>query len=89
MDWYKQHNMVQIQKLPKDQGNGGATREKGIRLYCTMADTAWTLQIRGPLGLGWAGMKEGKDVVIAGASLDRATMEALRDQINAALTESV
>lgn len=88
MEFYKPVSTVNIKKLAKDEGNGGATRERAIRLYCTAVQSAWQLQIRGPLGLGWAGTKDGKDFVVAGVSLDRENMEALRDSITKALQRS-
>lgn len=40
-------------------------REKGVRLYSTQFGSAWELQVRCPLGIGYFGLRDGKDFVIA------------------------
>lgn len=61
--------------------------EGAVRLYCTQSASAWQLQVRGPLGLGPFGLRDGKDSVIAGASLSVDQMKELRDAINVLLRE--
>lgn len=60
--------------------------ERAIRLYCTMHATAWALQIRAPLSIG-NGYQDGKDDVVANASLSREDLLALRAAIDEALGE--
>lgn len=62
-------------------------REKAIRLYSTQFGSGWELQVRCPLGIGFAGLRDGKDFVIAGASLGVEQMKELRDSITAMLKE--
>mgnify|MGYP001614930810 CR=1 FL=1 len=62
--------------------------ERAIRLYSTQYAQAWSLQIRSPIGIGTFGMTDGKDDVIANASLHREDMIALRDAINEALADA-
>ena len=64
-------------------------RERGVRLFCTQSGYSWLLQIRSPMTLGSSGYgPDGKDFVIAGAPLDKDTMHALRDAIDAFLKEA-
>ena len=85
----KQRDLYRI--LPRvhifkaDQRDGRI--EKAFRLYCTMHGQAWELQVRGPMGIGNLGMHQGKDDIIASASLSVDDMRALRDQISAILRE--
>lgn len=85
MEYYKPLDMVHIHKA--DKYHRPNRLERAIRLYCIQRHAAWTLQIRGPLGIGFAGHKDGKDDVIAGATLTREGMMDLRNQIDAALKE--
>ena len=62
-------------------------RERAIRLYCTQRGYSWLLQVRAPMTLG-TGNKEGKDFIVSGATLDKATMLELRDAIDAILAET-
>jgi hypothetical protein len=55
-------------------------RVRAIRLYCEQAGGSWGLQIRAPLNL--QNRKEGKDFIVAHATLHREDLEALRDAIN-------
>lgn len=77
---------IRISKHKPDQT--GKRMEKAIRLYCTQYKQAWSLQIRGQLGIGLFGVAEGKDDAIANASLSVDDMVALRDAINTALEHS-
>jgi len=61
-------------------------REQAIRLYCEQSGTAWLLQVRGPQRLGFGG-REGKAFMVAGATLTRDDMVALREAIDALLAE--
>lgn len=56
-----------------------------LRLYCTSADEAWSLQVRGPLKR--ADGRDGADFVIACARMRREDMIALRDAIDRQLEE--
>lgn len=81
---------IRIEKLPKsDAAERMAMENSGrlVRLYCQQYAESWNLQIFGPLGVGFAGMKDGKDYVIARATLSRADLLALRIAITAALGE--
>lgn len=62
-------------------------REKGVRLYSTQYGSAWELQVRCPLGIGYLGLRDGKDFVIAGASLGVEEMKEMRAAITAMLKE--
>lgn len=61
------------------------SRDPAVRLYCTSADARWTLQVRGYRTL--ADGTCGREFMIAGASLDREAMVALRDAVDALLEE--
>ena len=61
--------------------------ERAIRLYCTQYKSSWSLQIRGPMGIGPMGYTDGTKDIIANASFGRDDLEALRDAINEALNE--
>ena len=63
----------------------GERVDRSIRLYCEQAGVAWNLQIRGPLGIGACGLKDGKTDIIANATLHREDLEALRDEISSIL----
>jgi hypothetical protein len=66
------------------------SRERAIRLYCTQVGGSWALQVRSPMSLGSGGYgREGKDFIIAGATLGLDDMRALRDAIDAFLTEAI
>jgi hypothetical protein len=43
-------------------------KERALRLYKSSPD-AWDLQVRGPMGVGFNGLKDGKDFVVAVAGL--------------------
>lgn len=62
-----------------------AEHERAIRLFCDQAGRMWALQVRAPITL--ANGREGKDFMIATAKLDREDLVALRDAIDAMLTE--
>jgi hypothetical protein len=77
-EYYDTNKTVSIHKVDLEP----AKRERGIRLYCTQFKSAWTLQLRGPNGIGRFGTKDGKDFMVAGVSLGREDMKALRDAID-------
>jgi hypothetical protein len=58
----------------------GVERESAIRAYCEMSNAAWVFQVRGPMRL--RNGREGKDFVVATATLERDELLALRDAIN-------
>lgn len=60
-------------------------KKPALRLFCTSADSGWCLQIRAHEKL--ASGRQGQKFLIAGATLDRETMLALRDAINTQLEE--
>jgi hypothetical protein len=80
-DYYKPHKRVRIFKVDY------AGRERGIRLYSTQYGESWSLQVRGPLGVGNQGLRDGKDFVVADASLSVEDMKELRAEITAFLQE--
>lgn len=77
--FYACSDLVRIFKI------NGVDRERAVRFYCEMSDAAWALQLRAPMSLGGNHGPEGKDFVIAHATLDRAELVALRDAIDEAL----
>jgi hypothetical protein len=85
MEFYRPLNgtVPRIRVHKCDQRDGRI--ERAIRLYCTQHGQAWNLQIRSPLGIGYAGMTDGKDDVIANANLYREDLLALRAAIDEAL----
>lgn len=62
-------------------------RERAVRLYSTQFGQAWELQVRCPLGVGPFGLRDGKDFIIAGASLGVSELKELRDAIDAMLRD--
>jgi hypothetical protein len=56
-------------------------------LYCTQHQESWSLQVRGPLGIGSFGLLDGKSDIIADAALSRKELISLREAINIALLE--
>lgn len=84
MELYREvrENSVSIQKADKH-----TEVKPAFRLYCWMYAEAWNLQVRGPLMLGFAGVRKGKDNIIATVSLRRDEMIALRDAIDAQLND--
>jgi hypothetical protein len=82
-EYYKAHEQIRVHKYNDNNGE----RERGIRLYSTQYGQSWELQLRSPLGKGTFGMTDGKDYVIAGASLSVEAMKGLRDAITALLHE--
>jgi hypothetical protein len=78
-EFYKQLPYVEIRKVPD------ADRETGVRVYCYTSGTAWNLQIRGPMTL--ANQSEGKDVVIATATLEPQDVRDLRAALGRMLGE--
>ena len=63
-------------------------RDECVRLFCEMHARTWGLQVRGPARLGGSFHgKEGKDFIVAHATLERDGMIALRDAIDKALQE--
>jgi len=88
MEFYKPltGSTPRVRVTKYDQRDGRI--ERAIRLYCTQFRESWTLQIRSPLGIGYAGLQDGKEDVIAGASLSREDLLALRDAIDTALNDA-
>jgi hypothetical protein len=80
-DLYRALDRVDVRKV-KD-----VPPDSGVRLYCTQRGDggAWCLQVRGMIRL--ANGQEGKDFVVASASVYREDMLALRDAIDAFLKE--
>ncbi len=62
-------------------------RERAVRLYCTASygGGQWSIQVRAPIML--ADRTEGRDFIVATASLDAEDMRALRDSIDAHLAD--
>ena len=58
----------------------GVDRESGVRAYCEQTDSVWAIQVRGPMRLRSG--REGKDFIVATATLEREQMVALRDAID-------
>lgn len=73
-EFFREVGSVSVIKVDKD-----VPRLKRLRLYCEQARAWWNLQVRGPLLL--ANGSEGKDFVVATATLYLADMVALRDEI--------
>lgn len=73
-EFFREVGSVRVIKVDKD-----VPRLKRLRLYCEQAGAWWNLQVRGPLLL--ANGSEGKDFVVATATLYPADMVALRDEI--------
>lgn len=71
--------------------NHAETRDRGIRLYCTASaevhgdDARYALQVFAPMKL--ASGQEGRDYIIATASLSRRDLVALRAEVDAAIAE--
>lgn len=61
--------------------------DRMVRLYCTMFGASWKLQIRGPLGIGCNGTKDGKSSIIANVDLNLPEMIALRDALDEFILE--
>lgn len=61
--------------------------ERAIRLYSSQFGSCWQFQVRGPLGNGTFGTRDGKTGIIAAASLSIDDMRDLRDTINALLAD--
>lgn len=78
-EFYKPHGAITISKAKN------VKVERGIRLYCTQANEAWSFQVRGPLGVGPFGSKDSDSFVIANARLNRASLLEIRNAIDEAL----
>ncbi len=68
----------------------GVERTRAIRIYCTQsvkfgADARWSLQVRGPATL--ANGSDGRDFIVATASLSLGDLRALRAAIDELLAE--
>lgn len=88
MDYFKPLKYLRIWKVPKQRAADTGARARAVRMYCEQANSAWALQLRAPISLGSSGYgREGKDFIIAHASLDRETMVEIRDTIDRLLTE--
>lgn len=57
----------------------GVPYEQNIRLYSAQSHSQWNLQVRGPMRL--ANGRDGKDFIVATASLSLDDLRALRDAI--------
>lgn len=77
-DFFQQLEWVSIEKV--NWLDDEAKQEQGVRLYCTAANTTWSLQVRAPLKLANGGL--GKDYIVATASLPRAALLKLRAVID-------
>ena len=71
MDYYHKIEDIRLYK------HNDVEKERAIRLYCVSARQSWNLQIRAPLGVGNFGLKDGKDFIIATASLSLAELTDL------------
>jgi hypothetical protein len=83
-EFYQPTKRIRIMKA-----SGAKDFERAIRLYCSQFNATWELQIRGPNGIGYAGMADGKDNLVANASLTKQELIALRDAIDAALADTI
>lgn len=77
--FYKPIPYVQMLKVK------GVEPERAVRLYCTSHMTTWALQVRGPTRLHNG--EDGKDFIVADASMSREALTELRDAINTFLGE--
>jgi hypothetical protein len=74
MDLYRVLEHVDIRKCRS------VGREPAVRFYCIQRGGAWNLQVRAPITLDNG--REGKDFIIATASIYREDLLALRDAID-------
>jgi hypothetical protein len=82
-DFYMLAKRVRIYK----PDNNSTRIDRAVRLYCTQHQESWSLQVRGPLGIGSFGLLDGKSDIIADAALSRKELISLREAINIALLE--
>ncbi len=87
IDFIRHINYVEVAKY-----NHVETRDRGIRLYCTASasthggdNARYALQIFAPMKL--ANGQEGRDYMIATASLSPQNLVALRAEVDAAIAE--
>lgn len=76
-EFLKPHEQIRMIKA-----NDAATRDRTIRLY-KASPKHWEFQLRAPIELGFAGLRDGKDFIAASASLTLADLHALRNAIDA------
>jgi hypothetical protein len=61
--------------------------QRMVRIYCVQYAQTWKLQIRGPLGIGLCGSKDGKSSIIANVDLNVEQMVSLRNAIDELIAE--
>jgi hypothetical protein len=97
MDFIRTIKTLRIAKVDRrDRAGLLAEPERGraIRLYCSQLDprpgaqSRYELQVRGPLGVGFNGMNDGSDFIIANATVRTDDLRALRNAIDQALAEA-
>jgi len=75
-EFYKKlGDRVEIRKLKVEDG---IRRAEAVRVYCTMSDRQWNLQIFGPMRIKGG---DGKDDVVATATLNRDQVTELRNYL--------
>ncbi len=79
---YELNESVRIYK----PGSSPERMDRAIRLYKYSPGT-WMFQIRGPLGIGAFGARDGKTDIIAGVKFTREQLADLRAMIDETLTE--
>lgn len=62
-------------------------RERAVRIYRSGPEE-WEIQLRGPLGLGTFGLRDGKDFIVAGASCSIDDLRALRGALDNLIAEA-
>ena len=62
-------------------------RERAVRLFKESPET-WAFQLRAPLGLGFAGLRDGKDFIVASASCSLDDLRAMRDALDLAIGDA-
>lgn len=78
-DFYRPLPYIDIRRV----NDAHVERESAIRLYCATVCSTWLLQVRALITLGNG--QQGKDFIVASASLSVDDLRALRDAINAEL----
>jgi len=62
--------------------NDSTDRDRCFRFYKESPD-GWQFQLRAPIGIGFMGLKDGKDFIIAMAACSIGDLIAIRDAIDA------